>query len=107
MAGLILIIGAVIPACASQPEPAVATESDENTNPIAAVQTLTASTTFVPPTPVGGDEVEGPDDYVGIVKQVWNIFTAEFVRDDFNGVEWGAVYDEYIALAEGVTSSEE
>ena len=109
--GLILIIvGIFAVGCGTAQVEAPAaevTEEPEENNPLAAVQTMAASTTLVPPTPVGGVEVEGPDDYVGIVKQAWSIIETEYVRDDFNGADWPAIYDQYVARAEDVTSSEE
>ncbi len=89
----------------SQVEPT--STASEISNQLATIQALGAQTTLVPPTPVGGVEVEGPDDYVGIVKQAWNIINTEYVRDNFNGADWPAIYDEYVARAEDVTSSEE
>lgn len=106
--GLILVIvGIFAVGCGGAQEEIPATDAPDENNPLAAVQTMAASTTLVPPTPVGGVEVEGPDDYVGIIKQAWSIVEAEYVRDDFNGADWPAIYDEYVALAEDVTSSEE
>lgn len=103
---LVLLLGMLLISCGS-PVLEVAEPTLAPDNPIAAIQTLTASTTLVPPTPVGGVVVEGPDDYVGIVKQAWSIINTEYVRDDFNGVDWDGIYDEYVVLAEDVTSSEE
>lgn len=104
---IVIILGLVAVGCGSQPEAVAPTEAVAENNPLAAVQTLAASTTLVPPTPVGGVAVEGPDDYVGLVRQAWSIVNSEYVRDNFNGADWPAIYDEYVALAEDVTSSEE
>jgi carboxyl-terminal processing protease len=103
---LLALIGLVAASCGSPATELPATKAPEN-NPLTAMQTLAASTTRVPPTPVGGVEVSGPDDYVGIVKQAWNIVKTSYVRDNYNGVDWDAIYDEYVARAEGVTSSEQ
>ena len=102
-----IILAIVATGCGSQPEEVTPTVAAGDINPLAAVQTMAASTTLIPATPVGGVVVEGPDDYVGIIKQAWNIINAEYVRDNFNGADWPAVYDEYVELAEDVTSSEE
>jgi len=103
---LILLLGIILISCGSS-----ATESAEPTlagdNPLAAIQELTAQTTFVPPTPVGGVVVQGPDDYVGLVKQAWSIVEADYVWGDYNGADWDAIYIEYVEKAEKVTSSEE
>ncbi|OQX61325.1 MAG: hypothetical protein B5M51_08195, partial [Anaerolinea sp. 4484_236] len=79
------------------------------TGPLATAAALMAQVTIVPPTPIGGFDASGlsDDDYVGIVKQAWHIIEANYVRDNFNGADWDAVYDEYVALAENVQSSEE
>ena len=104
---IVIILAIVAVGCGSQPEEATPTVAAGDNNPLAAVQTMAASTTLVPPTPVGGVAVQGPDDYVGIIKQAWNIINAEYVRDNFNGADWPAIYDEYVLLAEDVSSSEE
>ena len=72
---ILLVMGLFIVACASQPEPVV--ETDEPVNALATIAALSAQTTLVYATPVGGVKVEGPDDYVGIVKQAWNIINGE------------------------------
>ncbi len=102
----ILILAVLAASCggSAAPEP---TETSERVNQMATIAALASQTTLVPATPVGGVEVEGPDDYVGIIKQAWNIINTGYVRDDFNGADWPAIYDEYVALAEDVTSPEE
>ncbi|NOY98705.1 MAG: hypothetical protein GXP40_05815 [Chloroflexi bacterium] len=79
------------------------------TGPLATAAALSAQVTLSPPTPIGGFDTSDlqPDDYVGIVKQAWHIINANYVRDNFNGADWDAVYDKYVALAEDVQSSEE
>ncbi|NQS91880.1 MAG: PDZ domain-containing protein [Chloroflexi bacterium] len=104
---ILLVMGIVFAACASKSEPIVEPETKEPSNALATIAALTAQTTIVYATPVGGVVVNGPDDYVGIVKQAWNIINGEYVRGNFNGVDWLGVYDEYVVLAEDVTSSEE
>jgi len=103
---ILIIIGVLFSACGSNPEP-IPSETQEKPNTMATINALSAQTTIVYHTPVGGVVVEGPDDYVGIIKQAWNIVNTEYVRDNFNGADWPAIYDEYVALAEDVTSSEE
>ena len=79
------------------------------TGPLATAAALNAQVTIVPATPIGGYDASGltDDDYVGIVKQAWHIINANYVRDTFNGVDWDAIYDKYVILAEDVQSSEE
>ncbi len=48
-----------------------------------------------------------PDDYVGMFEQAWQIVDENYVRDDFNGVDWQAVHDEYRARVEQIRSQED
>jgi C-terminal peptidase prc len=106
--GLIIVsIGLITAACSGGGNEVEPSPTAEKVNQLATIQALSAQTTIVPPTPAGGVKVEGPDDYVGVIKQAWNIINTEYVRGDFNGVDWDAVYDEYVVRAEEVTSSEE
>jgi C-terminal peptidase prc len=77
--------------------------------PVATAMALASSVTLVPPTAVGDVNSKDiqPDDYVGIFEQAWTIVNANYYRDDFNGVDWDAIHDEYLPRAEAVTSSEE
>ena len=77
--------------------------------PLATAAALNSQVTLVPATPIGGFDTSNltADDYVGIFKQAWHIVNANYYRDDFNGVDWDAVYDEYLPRAEKVVSSEE
>ncbi|RLD05269.1 MAG: hypothetical protein DRI56_09965 [Chloroflexota bacterium] len=77
------------------------------TGPLATAAALAKQVTVQPATPMGGIKIEGPDDYVGLIKQAWSIVEANYVRDNFNGADWDAIYDEYVALAEDVESQEE
>lgn len=107
LALIVIGLGIIFVGCSGGANQAEPTPTFEKDNPIQTALALAAQTTIVPPTPVGGVEVKGPDDYVGIVKQAWNIINNEYVRDNFNGADWPAIYDEYVARAEDVTSSEE
>lgn len=104
---ILIVFSIIFAACSGGAKPAEPTPTAQQVNNLATIQALSAQTTVVPPTPVGGVAVEGPDDYVGIIKQAWNIINVEYVRDNFNGVDWDAIYDEYVVLAEDVTSPEE
>ena len=77
--------------------------------PVATAMALAGSVTLVPPTAVGDVNSKDiqPDDYVGIFEQAWAIVDANYYRDDFNGVDWDAIHDEYLPKAEQVTSSDE
>lgn len=82
------------------------TNTPPQTGPLATAAALASSITLVPPTPVAGANI-ADDDYVGIFDQAWNIVVANYVRDNFNGVDWDAIYEEYLPLAEQLESSEE
>jgi C-terminal peptidase prc len=58
--------------------------------------------TLNPPTPAGGIEVSGPDDYVGLFQQAWNVVKDNYVRGDFNGTDWDAVYETYLPWFQAV-----
>lgn len=78
--------------------------------PIATANALSQQITLIPPTAIGGSDLPAniaPDDYVNIFRQAWYIVKASYVRDNYNGTDWDAVYDEYLPKAEQVTSSEE
>lgn len=85
------------------------TKEPPKTGPLATAAALSAQTTLVPPTPIGGFDASDlkADDYAGIVEQAWHIIKANYVRDNYNGVDWDAVHEEYAVLAQDVTSSEE
>ena len=99
----------VTPTSTVEVTPTVKPTKGPPTGPLATVAALAAQITHVPPTPIGGFDATGltDDDYVGITKQAWHIIEANYVRDNFNGADWDAVYDEYVFLAEDVQSSEE
>lgn len=80
------------------------------TGPIATANALSQQITLIPPTPYGGADLPAdipPDDYVNVFRQAWHLVEGNYVRDDFNGTDWDAVYDEYLLLAEQITSDEE
>lgn len=107
LVSILVSLGMLFAACSGRGSQVEPTATTEKVNNLATIQALSGQTTVIPPTPAGGVKVEGPDDYVGIIKQAWNIVNTEYVRGDFNGVDWDAVYDEYTARAEEVTSSDE
>ncbi len=51
--------------------------------------------------------IVAPDDWVGIINQACDIVRENYVRDNFNGVDWDAVCADYAAQAASVTSREE
>ncbi|MGH2582737.1 MAG: S41 family peptidase [Anaerolineales bacterium] len=83
-----------------------ATDTPPQTGPLATAAALFGQITLNPPTPPGGVEVSGPDDYVGLFQQGWNIVNDNYVRDNFNGVDWNAVYDTYLPRFEAVSNQQ-
>lgn len=47
-----------------------------------------------------------PDDWVAIVSQACDIVRENYVRDNFNGIDWDATCNNYLQRAEGVTNQE-
>lgn len=84
------------------------TNTPPQTGPMATAFALAQQITLVPPTPLGGGAaIIADDDYVGIFKQAWNVVAANYYSDEFNGVDWDAIYDQYLPQAEEVDSPEE
>jgi C-terminal peptidase prc len=83
-----------------------ATDTPPQTGPLATAAALFGQITLNPPTPPGGVEVSGPDDYVGLFGQGWNIVNDNYVRDNFNGVDWDGVYDTYLPRFESVSNQQ-
>lgn len=80
---------------------ATPTASRGQSGPLATqLAQLSSQVTLNPPTPPGGIEVSGPEDYVGLFQQAWNIVKDNYVRGDFNGTDWDAVFDNYLPLFE-------
>jgi carboxyl-terminal processing protease len=91
------------------PEPSATPTKKAASGLAATLAAMAAQVTLVPPTPVGGVDAAdiAPDDYVGIFKQAWAIVEANYVRDNYNGKDWNAIYDEYLPKAEQVKNSDE
>ncbi|UCG24031.1 MAG: PDZ domain-containing protein [Chloroflexota bacterium] len=67
---------------------------------LATLEAMTAKVTFTP-----GDfasEVIDADDYPALLEQGCDIVRDNYVRDDFNGVDWEAICDEYRGAAETI-----
>jgi C-terminal peptidase prc len=77
------------------------------TGPIATANALNSKVTVNAPTPAGGIIVDGPEDYVGLFQQAWNVIASNYVRGNFNGIDWDAVYDEYLPLFEAIDDQED
>jgi len=78
------------------------------TGPRATAAALSAGVTLSPPTAEAEEEGSvAPDDYVAIVQYAWDIVAENYVRDNFNGVDWDAMLSAYLERAEGIASQEE
>ena len=93
-----------VPSSTPTPKP---TKKKPQSGPLATAAALNEQVTLVPPTPVGGVKVEGPLDFDGLVRQAWAVVDNNYVRDNFNGVDWPAVLDKYLAQVETVETQEE
>lgn len=78
------------------PEP-TATKKPRS-GPLATAAALAQQVTLIAPT-------AGPaaDDYVGLLKMAWQLVKENYVRDNFNGVDWDAKLEEYLPRAESIT----
>ncbi len=97
----------------STPEPATDPTAEATAEPTATLSparaTQAALLALMPtrdPASDAGSAVAA-DDYVGKVNQACEIVTENYVRDNFNGVDWNAVCDDYRARAASVTSEDE
>ncbi len=85
----------------------IPTKTPPQTGPLATANAAFAQVTLNPPTPMGGVAVTGDDDYVGLFNQAWSVIEANYVRDDFNGIDWQAVHDEYEPLFADIDNQED
>jgi len=82
------------------PEP---TATKKPLNPVqATAQAMFQSITLTAPT-------KGPEanDYVGLVEHAWNLISENYYSDQFNGVDWPGLLEEYKAKAAQVQTQEE
>jgi C-terminal peptidase prc len=124
MITLTLLFPILLAACSQTPtetelavtetEAAQVVEATETVEPTATLSgpraTAAAMAAGVTVAPGDGGESDSSqladDDYVGILRQAWTIIRDNYVRDNFNGVDWDAVLEEYIPRAEAVTDQE-
>ncbi|NOZ50159.1 MAG: PDZ domain-containing protein [Chloroflexi bacterium] len=70
----------------------------------ATVAALAESAQFNPATPApDATKNVQPHDYVGMFELGWRIVRDNYVRDNYNGVDWDAIHDQYRPRAEAVT----
>lgn len=78
------------------------------TGPRATAEALKKAVTIVPA--ATSDAAESgriaPDDYVGIFERAWQIVAENYVRDNYNGVDWDVVREMYRPRVEAVDNQE-
>jgi C-terminal processing protease CtpA/Prc len=81
------------------------TASTKTPSPVQLTQqaVLALMPTRPPSTPA---PIIAPDDYVALINQACGIVRDNYVRDNFNGVDWEAKCAEYAVLAESIDSQE-
>lgn len=86
----------------------VSTESSGKPNIQATVAAMAKSVTVVPPTLVAGatTNIIAPDDYLGMFEEGWRIVRDNYVRDNYNGVDWDAIHEKYLPRAQAIQDSE-
>lgn len=94
------------PTATATPDPTATPTPKPLTGPRATAEALANAVTFVPATPGAQAEQIAPDDYVGIFEEAWQIVADNYVRDNFNGVDWAAVGEEYRSRVEAVDDQE-
>lgn len=78
------------------------------TGPRATAEALKKAVTIVPATRPASTGAEEPaaDDYAALFERAWQIVADNYVRDNFNGVDWEAVGEEYRPRVEAVDDQE-
>ncbi len=72
----------------------------------ATLQALSAAVTLAPSQNSAQETRIAPDDYVRLVDQACRIVQDNYVRDNFNGVDWPATCQQYREMAQNVDSQE-
>lgn len=85
--------------------PADETEATATLAPIRATQQALADAVTLAPAGATRPPI-APDDYVALVDQACQIVQENYVRDDFNDVDWQATCDEYRERAAGIEDQE-
>lgn len=94
---------------APTPEPeTTAAPAEPTPTPYPALATQQAMLALMPTrAPSEPSQRVDPDDYVSLTNQACRIVQENYVRDNFNGVDWPAVCEEYATTAQQVTSQDE
>lgn len=76
--------------------------------PLATAAALSASVTLTFPTETATPEdMPAPDDYTAILRQAWNIVNDNYVRGNFNGVDWEGVLEAYLPRLQAIDNQED
>ncbi len=97
-----------LPSETAPPAPTPTATKQPRGGPIATALALGSQVTLTAPTvtPVAAGEVAA-EDFVGIFEKAWRIVDENYVRDNFNGVDWEAVRQEYLPKVEAVETQEQ
>lgn len=88
--------------------PLVAATTEALTGPRATAAALAASVTLSIPTPTALPEDQvASDDYEALLRQAWNIVNDNYVRDNFNGVDWPGMLDAYLPRVRVIDNQED
>ncbi len=73
---------------------------------MATMEALKKQVTLAPPTPVSGQANISPNDYVAMTDLAWSIVKENYVRGNFNGVDWDAIRETYLEKAKQIHDQE-
>jgi carboxyl-terminal processing protease len=102
------------PTTAPSPEPSATTLIEPSptptvtalTGPRATALALVDSVTFAPAAGTPTREPIAADDYPALFERAWEIVYQNYLRDDFNGVDWEAIGEAYRPRVEAVQGQE-
>lgn len=95
----------VVPDTAT-PQPAD-TDATATVAPIIATQQALLAQVTLAPRADGTQTTIAPDDYPALVEQACGIVSENYVRDNFNGVDWPAICADYQTRAETITNQDD
>ena len=90
-----------------QPTPTPTDKPPSGPRATAAAMAATAAAKREEGTPSPTRQAVAADDYLGIFQQAWQIVQDNYVRDNFNGVDWDAMREKYRPQVETVQGQDE
>ncbi len=96
------------PADTDTPQPPTETAAPNLAGPsiLLTTQALAGMAQLPTRTPVPENQPTPANEFVPIFNQAWGLVHENYVRGDFNGLDWDAIYDEYLPQVEAVTDQE-